>query len=76
MTATARCRSCQAPIEWATSVKGKRMPLDAAPVKGGNITLTEDGVAVVVAAGDGNRVSHFATCSAAARHRRRSRGSA
>lgn len=41
-----RCRSCKAPIVWATSLatgKAKRIPLDPDPdPKRGNIVLTED----------------------------------
>ena len=64
-----RCRSCDAPIAWATTPSGRKMPLSAAPA--GNVTLRSDGVAVVVAAGEGSYVSHFATCPQAAQHRRR-----
>jgi hypothetical protein len=34
-----RCRSCQAPIVWAHTTTGKRIPVDAAPAAGGNIRL-------------------------------------
>jgi len=34
------CRSCKAPILWALTETGKRMPVDAEPVEGGNILLS------------------------------------
>jgi hypothetical protein len=34
-----RCRSCDAPIIWATSVNGKAMPINAEPVENGNVAL-------------------------------------
>lgn len=33
------CRSCDAPIAWAITETGKRMPVDAEPVVGGSILL-------------------------------------
>lgn len=76
--ATVRCHSCAAPILWASIGDGKRMPLDAEPVIGGNVRLIPpDGgranaLAVITPAGqrdlfdpadDGTRyVSHFVTC--------------
>ena len=33
------CRSCRAPIVWAVTSDGKRMPLDAAPIPAGNVVL-------------------------------------
>lgn len=74
----AACRSCGAEIEWARTEKGKSMPLDADPVKGGNIVVesrvaTDHGMAPLakyVTAGEGDRVSHFATCPEAKEHRR------
>lgn len=64
------CKSCGAAIVWAkTCERGKSMPLDAQMVIGGNVKLTE-GVAVVVRPGDGDHVSHFATCPNANKHRK------
>ena len=72
------CRSCGAPIKWARTPKGRRIPLDPDPVPDGNIVL-RGGVAHVdgPAAGGffddgaGERyVSHFATCPNARSHRR------
>ena len=71
---TARCRSCDAPIEWAITVKGSRIPLDPGEDDGGNIIVDVDGIAHVVGPGDNGRVprrrSHFATCPNAAQHRK------
>ncbi len=36
-----RCRSCNAELIWATTEKGKQIPLDAEPVENGNIRLEE-----------------------------------
>jgi hypothetical protein len=36
-----RCRSCGAPIMWATTVNGARMPLDDEPVPGGTFVLSD-----------------------------------
>jgi hypothetical protein len=33
------CRSCGAPIQWAMTEKGKRMPVDLKPDERGNILL-------------------------------------
>lgn len=70
----AACRSCGAEVEWVVTEKGKRMPLDAGEVEGGNIVIDGLGptrVAKYVANGAGNRVSHFATCPNAKEHRKR-----
>lgn len=70
------CRSCRAPIEWAITEKGKRIPLDvaAAPSSDGNIVVSETpgpqaNLAIVVPVGEGDRISHFATCPQANSHR-------
>jgi len=41
---TTRCRSCNAELIWATTEKGKPIPLDAEPVADGNIRLEERSV--------------------------------
>lgn len=77
------CRSCGAPIIWATSTEtGKRMPVDEAPdPERGNVLLVSgnDGPETVVltraaiaARPNRNRLhtSHFATCSDAKGWRR------
>ena len=65
------CSKCPAPIAWAFTANGKRMPLDAEPVAGGNIEI-KDGVAQYVKPEPGVRryVSHFVTCPAAAQFRK------
>jgi hypothetical protein len=77
----AACRSCDAPIVWATSSGGKRMPVDALPVPDGNVELTlQPGswvgpVAAVLTApslfAKPLRKAHFATCPAAEQWRKR-----
>lgn len=68
-----RCRYCEAPIEWALTPKGSRIPLDVGAHADGNIVV-DDGVARVLNAHDERpflaRRSHFATCPSAARARR------
>lgn len=75
-----RCRSCGALIYWATTDKGRSMPIDATPCPEGNVLLTRRGEALkarVLAAGEEvepgrNRwVSHYATCEQADQWRRR-----
>lgn len=75
------CKSCSAQIVWAQNPRTlKLMPIDAEPVKSGNIRLTERGqglpTAEVVKADlafgrTDLRLSHFATCPHAASHRRK-----
>lgn len=61
-----RCKTCGAPIAWATMRSGKLIPLNPSRV------------VLVVTVGDDTdghlvegRVSHFATCPDASRHRKR-----
>lgn len=70
MTAS-RCRSCGAPIVWARTVKGKSMPVDAAPAEGGNVELVPEPTGSAMRAivhgqaplgGPPLHFSHFATC--------------
>lgn len=66
------CRSCKAPIFWATtSQMGRKVPVDVEPRSDGNIIIEGDpsddnGVAKYIEADNpytGPRyVSHFATC--------------
>lgn len=81
------CRSCHAPIRWAVTQKGRRMPLDPEPTPDGNLVLAPAVEArrapTVVALTAHNDppldpntpryTSHFATCPDAPRHRRRNR---
>ena len=76
---TTQCRSCRAPVIWAVTRAGKRIPLDAAPSATGNLVYVGqqlDGTEVVGAPRDGDPpefryVSHFATCPDAGEWRRR-----
>lgn len=67
------CKSCAAPIRWELTAGGKRIPLDAAPVDGGNLVFnTERPPRVIVVSPTDNMkayVSHFVTCPNAAEHR-------
>lgn len=74
------CRSCGAPIVWATTPDGKSMPVDGPLTHGGNVVLSIDDHGKVSAVvldqeglfGDGPRhLSHFATCVDAAGWRKR-----
>lgn len=78
------CRSCGAPIAWASTAAGHRMPVDPKPVLDGNVVLDSTGGstvprAVVYRPGDpsmpsGDRYkSHFATCPNATKHRKKDR---
>lgn len=70
----ATCRSCEAPITWAVTEGGKRMPLDDVPSERGNIVYV-NGVTRAANAVDRDLkrplyTSHFATCPNAKQHRR------
>lgn len=43
-----RCKSCQAPIRWGRTEKGKGVPLDPEPVSDGNLLLDPDAGMVLV----------------------------
>jgi hypothetical protein len=67
------CRSCGAPIEWAVTTRGKRIPLDPGTHPDGNIDLV-DGIAYItgqIAVPTRRRRSH--TCPNADQHRKRGR---
>jgi hypothetical protein len=77
-----RCRSCNAPIIWATSVNGKPLPLNVQPEPRGNVELLavgngQDPVARVLSSAERAErvgelyVSHWVTCPDAAVWRRR-----
>lgn len=78
----ARCSSCNGRIVWALTSTGRRMPVDLAPVEGGNVLLVEQagglppraevlGKADRPAEGVLTYLSHFSTCPEAGAHRRR-----
>lgn len=80
-TAPAACRSCHVSIEWAvTEKKMRRMPLDVlgpeGPAANANLAVvarkvpTGEPIVRTVAAGEGTRISHFATCPNRLRHRK------
>jgi hypothetical protein len=65
------CRSCGADIVWAATEAGRRIPLNPKLVLGGNVDLHK-GIARVRRPDPAREgyVVHFATCPAAAEHRR------
>ena len=69
-----QCKSCRADIEWCRTPSGSLIPLDVGTTERGNIVVSRDllgdKTATVVAPGQGDRVSHFATCPNAKEHRR------
>lgn len=66
------CRKCREEILWATTPKGKAVPINPEIVHGGNVALEVDDVGILKArvvrpAGDVEAyVTHFTTCPAAA----------
>lgn len=75
----AYCRSCDWPIVWVITEKGKNMPVDADPVSAPRgFRLDDQGDetaprAQFIARPDPNErlyVSHFSTCPNAAQHRK------
>jgi hypothetical protein len=78
-----RCRSCGAPIRWAVTVNGKRMPVDDQPTPGGNVSTVPNGAGpglllalvhppgqTTLDADEPRFTSHFATCPNADQHRK------
>lgn len=80
MSAYARCRSCDAPLIWATTEAGKKMPLDRTPDPQGIVLAYQDtfGTWHCRAWTPGEHYhppeqqysSHFATCPNADQHRK------
>jgi len=64
-----KCASCGAPIIWALTERGRRMPLDATPTTGA-ILLTSASSPVPTAKFGPVYTSHFATCPHADQHRK------
>lgn len=63
------CRSCENKILWLMTTKGKLIPLNACPVRDGNMVIENHGSGLLAVAfqplihGSHQRyVSHFATC--------------
>jgi len=74
LASVATCSACGAPVVWATTAGGKRIPLDAAPDPDGNVLLLSDGTCSVVGqskAGARRWIAHHATCTAVERQRLR-----
>jgi len=78
----ARCSTCRAPIRWTVTEHGKAMPVDYAPVRGGNIVLRDEGTRTVAIVAQPlletpeerarpHYLSHFVTCPNAAQFRRK-----
>lgn len=63
-----RCASCQAPIVWAWTETGRRIPLDAATEK--RFVVTLDARGEPQARMRATYVAHFASCPNADQHRR------
>lgn len=75
----ATCKSCGAPVQWAVTALGARMPIDPEPVADGNLVMlapieAEHRVRSANAGekrvGVGLYRSHFSTCPNADKHRR------
>jgi hypothetical protein len=79
---TKPCGTCGAPVIWATTGAGKPMPVDAVPVKGGNILLSPPIMSRPIARVYDSKkppfamgyAAHFATCPHAEQHRKRGTG--
>ncbi len=79
------CRSCNAPVIWARTRKGKAMPVDRLPTVKGNIqlvpqrggaalahVLTKGELEAARAEGETLHMSHYASCPQGRNWRRRS----
>ena len=71
------CRSCKAPMFWAATSSGKKMPLDAKPLESMSGKDSHGVVAFGIRAGVASKAyhgakytSHFATCPDADEHRK------
>lgn len=78
MSQPGKCKSCGASIIWIKTKSANLMPIDAAPVEGGNIAILDDTAHTISGKlfddmiEPGPRyVTHFATCPGAAHHRKR-----
>jgi hypothetical protein len=75
-----KCRSCEAPMRWVVTGRGRRMPVDFDPHEDGNVVVDANGRAEVyretpmtIDSGSTVHFSHFATCPNAGEHRTASR---
>jgi hypothetical protein len=78
--AETRCRSCGAPVIWAVSAYGRKLPVDAHPAEAGQWWLTTDDpratvpnfrrVDLYTPAAAPRYTSHFATCPQADKWRK------
>lgn len=66
---SARCRSCNAPIIWAATRGGRRIPLDAKPTKRAVFAVDDPSASRTVDVVDAY-TTHFETCPNASQHRR------
>lgn len=64
------CRACGARIEFLRTIKGRRVPLDLTSGPKANLVVNDEGLVEYVKAGEGTRISHWATCPDADRFRR------
>jgi hypothetical protein len=69
----AKCRSCGAQIEWATTAAGKAIPLNPYPVNGGNLEFRGRMVHYVQPNQTPRFTSHFSDCPNASNHRKERR---
>ncbi len=63
-----RCKGCHAEIRWATTQKGKKIPLDSYQVtaqKDGEVLVDGEGNVFAAVFGQTGYRAHFATCPAA-----------
>lgn len=63
-----KCKSCQAPILWVITPKGKRTPVDAKKTRVAQL-MDVDGVLKIEEVAEGH-VSHWITCPSADQHRK------
>ncbi|MBC8420261.1 MAG: hypothetical protein H8E10_16875 [Desulfobacterales bacterium] len=58
-----QCKTCRAPLTWCETVNGKKMPLDAKPIKAIQV---KEGIGEVIDV----YLPHWATCPGADKHRK------